>query len=95
MNNGTPARASQPAGLKKAGLYFYRSLRLRCPVCGRSPLFNRYLKQGILWIGLSRCPVVLAATTFTIKKRLYSLFANSPVITPNNFIAKKIVEAKA
>ncbi len=31
---------TQPTGLKKAWLYFGRSLRLRCPVCGRSPLFQ-------------------------------------------------------
>jgi uncharacterized protein (DUF983 family) len=39
-NNPNPVSASQPSPLYRAWLYFYRSLQLKCPVCGRSPLFG-------------------------------------------------------
>jgi uncharacterized protein (DUF983 family) len=57
----TPAR---PSAAQKAWLYFYRSLRLRCPVCGRSPLFKPVPKiRGWLeWFetlpGCPRCDYV-------------------------------------
>lgn len=55
---------SQPTGLKKAGIYFYRSLRLRCPVCGHWPLFKPLseTRQVMDWFetlpGCPRCDYV-------------------------------------
>jgi uncharacterized protein (DUF983 family) len=49
------------SSLKKAWLYFYRSARLRCPVCGVSPLFQPVTKirSGLDWFetlpGCSHC----------------------------------------
>ena len=54
----------QEARLKKAWLYFYRSARLRCPVCGVSPLFQPVHKLRSLsgWFetlpGCPRCNYV-------------------------------------
>jgi hypothetical protein len=35
---------ANPSSLKKARLYFFRSARLRCPVCGLFPLFRPVTK---------------------------------------------------
>ncbi len=46
--------------LKKAWIYFYRSARLRCPVCGVSPLFRpvSQVKNINHWFDtLPGCPV--------------------------------------
>lgn len=46
--------------LKKAWIYFYRSARLRCPVCGVSPLFRpvSQVKNINHWFDtLPDCPV--------------------------------------
>lgn len=38
-NSETAPNSTQPSPLNRAWLYFYRSLQLKCPVCGRAPLF--------------------------------------------------------
>jgi hypothetical protein len=38
-NKLNPPSTSQPSPLRRAWLYFYRGLGLKCPLCGLSPLF--------------------------------------------------------
>jgi uncharacterized protein (DUF983 family) len=55
---------ANPSSLKKAWRYFSRSARLRCPVCGVSPLFRpvAQIRSGLDWFeplpGCPRCDYV-------------------------------------
>ena len=53
------SQPTQPSALHKAWLYFYRSLRLKCPVCGLYPMFLPVykLRRFMDWfITLPGCP---------------------------------------
>jgi hypothetical protein len=58
------AQQAEAPALKKAWHYFYRSLRLNCPVCGRSPIFCSLsqIKKPSDWFdtlpGCPRCDYV-------------------------------------
>lgn len=55
----TASHPTNPSPLKKAWLYFYRSLRWKCPVCGLYPMFRPVSEiRGIMgWFQtLPGCP---------------------------------------
>lgn len=59
MTNSATTTQPEPSSLKKAWRYFNRSARLKCPVCGVSPLFKPVSKVRSVndWFQtLSGCP---------------------------------------
>jgi len=59
MTNSVTTTQPEPSSLKKAWLYFSRSARLKCPVCGESPLYKPVSKVRSVndWFQtLSGCP---------------------------------------